>query len=223
LNPDLKAELGSERTCVVTKTKGSPDEMIRFVLGPDARVVPDLRHKLPGRGVWVTARADKIAEAVKRKAFARGLKGEAVASADLPAEVEALLTVRCFQALSMAKKAGEVVAGFAKVEAAIRTGAIAGLIQAKDGAPDGHRKLAQALRQSGSAATIPIIDLFTSEQLSLALGGTNVIHAALAKGAASTAFLSWCGKLDRYRSVSAAVGCGEVEGAQKKNDEGGKD
>jgi len=80
--------------------------MIRFVMGPGAIVVPDIGRKLPGRGVWVTARADRVAEAVKRQAFSRGFKTKAVASESLAAEIEALLTKDCLQALSMANKAG---------------------------------------------------------------------------------------------------------------------
>ena len=67
-------ETGPERTCVVTRRKGQPDDMIRFVAAPDGTVVPDLKRKLPGRGVWVTASAATVAEAVKKGSFARGLR-----------------------------------------------------------------------------------------------------------------------------------------------------
>lgn len=203
----VPASTGSERTCIVTRTKGEPETMIRFVVGPDARVVPDLRHKLPGRGVWVVARADKVAEAVKRKAFARGFKAEVVVSAALAAEIEELLTKNCLQALALANKAGQVVTGFAKVQAAIEKGAIAGLIEAQDAGADGGRKLGQALhRRFGPAAAKPRVKLFTSLQLSLALGLANVIHAALVEGAAAHAFLSQCRKLDLYRSGPSSAG-----------------
>ncbi len=210
----VQAHTGSERTCIVTRTKGEPEQMIRFVVGPDARVVPDLRHKLPGRGVWVTARADKIAEAVKRKAFARGFKAEVVVSATLASEIEDLLTKDCLQALSLANKAGQVVTGFAKVEAAIAKSAIAGLVEAQDAGADGSRKLGQALhRRFGPAAMKPRVKLFTSLQLSLALGPANVIHAALVEGAAADAFLSQCRKLDLYRSAPSSAGDATGEAA----------
>jgi hypothetical protein len=188
--------------------------MIRFVIGPDARVVPDLRHKLPGRGVWVLAQAEKVAEAVKRKAFARGFKAEVVVSPDLAAEIEALLTKDCLQALSLANKAGQVVTGFAKVEAAIEKGAIAGLIDAEEAGADGCRKLRQALtRRFGPEAARPRVKLFTSLQLSLALGLANVIHAALTEGAAAHAFLSQCRRLDFYRSGPSPAGDATGEAA----------
>lgn len=196
----------SERTCIVTRTKGEPETMIRFVVGPEKQVVADLRHKLPGRGVWVTAQAEKVAEAVKRKAFARSFKAEVVVSADLAAEIEALLTKDCIQALSLANKAGQVVTGFAKVEAAIEKGKLAGLVDASDGGADGSRKLAQASRRRFGTAAPHRVNLFTSMQLSLALGLANVVHAALIDGTAAAAFLSRCRKLEFYRSGVAGAG-----------------
>jgi uncharacterized protein len=195
----------SERTCIVTKIKGAPSSMIRFVAGPGGEVVADLRHKLPGRGLWLTARADIVAEAVRRNAFARGFKAPVKVSAALPSEIEALFAQNALQALSMCKKAGQIVVGFFKVEAATRAGKVIGLVHASDGAADGSRKLSQALRASCGGQLRPEIGLFTSSQLSLALGGTNVIHAALTEGAASEAFLSHCRNLERYRSAPPAL------------------
>lgn len=195
------AEAGPERTCIVTRTKGSPEDMIRFVVGPGGVVVPDIRRKLPGRGVWVTARADRVAEAVKRQAFMRGFKTKVTASEALAVEIEALLTQDCLQALSIANKAGQVVAGFGKVEDAIDAGAVAGLIHASECGADGARKLGQSLRRRfGSESAKPRIELFCSGQLDLALGRTNVIHAALIAGSASEAFLTRCRRLRLYRS-----------------------
>ncbi|HEY8006645.1 MAG TPA: RNA-binding protein [Methylocella sp.] len=200
------AEAASERTCIVTRTKGEPEGMIRFVLGPGAIVVPDIARKLPGRGVWVTARMERIAEAVRRQAFSRGFKTKAAASESLPADIEALLTKDCLQALSMANKAGLVITGFAKVEQAIAARTIAGLVHAADCGADGMRKLGQVLRRSyGFEQTVPRVNLFSSGQLDLALGRANVIHAALLEGAASEGFLKRCQKLAFYLSGSPGV------------------
>ncbi|WP_036255518.1 RNA-binding protein [Methylocapsa acidiphila] len=200
----VAVEAGPERTCIVTRTKASPDDMIRFVVGPGGVVVPDIRRKLPGRGVWVTARADRVAEAVKRRAFARGFKAKVAASEFLAGEIEELLTQDCLQSLSIANKAGQVVAGFGKVEEAIDKGAIAGLIQAAECGADGARKVGQCLRRRfGSETARPRIELFPSHQLDLALGRTNVIHAALIAGSASEAFLVRCRRLSLYRSAPA--------------------
>jgi len=197
---------GSERTCLVTRAKLAPEDLLRFVLSPDGVVVPDLRRKLPGRGAWVQASRDAVAEAVRRKAFARGFKAPAQAGADLPDLVDALLVKDALQSLSMANKAGFVLAGAFKVEQEIAQRAPAALIEAKDGSPDGARKIVAALfrRWPEAAAETPRVELFDSGQLDLALGRTNVIHAALRKGAASDAFLVRCLRLARYRAGGLA-------------------
>ncbi len=199
--PALLDAAGSrERTCIVTRAKGLPGDMIRFVVGPGAIVVPDIRRKLPGRGVWVTARAGLVAEAVKRRAFSHGFKVKVVASESLAAEIEALLTKDCLQALSLASKAAQVVSGFAKVEEAIASGAVAGLVHAAECGADGRRKLGQSLRRRyGDERARPRVELFRSGQLDLALGRPNVIHAALIEGPASEGFLERCRKLTLYR------------------------
>ncbi len=213
--PD-EAEAGPERTCIVTRTKGAPEDMIRFVLGPGEAVTPDIRRKLPGRGVWITAKAALVAEAVRKHAFARGFKKKVVASENLAAEVEALLTTDCLQALSIANKAGAVTAGFGKVEEAIAGGVVAGLVHASDGGADGARKLGQSLRRRfGDSEARPRIGLFRSDQLDLALGRANVIHAALLSGAASEAFLARCRRLAMYRAPAQdAVGPDLASGSQ---------
>jgi predicted RNA-binding protein YlxR (DUF448 family) len=191
----------SERTCVVTRCVRAPADMLRFVLGPEDEVVPDLKRNLPGRGVWVTADAATVAEAVKRQAFTRGFKTKARASATLAQDVDLLLERQALQSLSITNKAGLVVTGSAKVEKAIAGGSILAMVHASDGGPDGIRKIGQALtRQYGErAAAIPRIILFASSQLDLALGRSNVIHAALKKGAASEAFLERSHRLGQYR------------------------
>ncbi|PNG25784.1 RNA-binding protein [Methylocella silvestris] len=199
-DPFEDSEKGPERTCVVTRRKAAPDEMIRFVVGPDGGVVPDIRQKLPGRGVWVTASAAKVTEAVARQAFARGFKKKVAVSPTLAVEVEALLTRDCLQSLAIANKAGQVIAGFGKVEEAIAGGAIEGVIHACDGGEDGARKLAQCLRRRfGDENVRPLIELFRSDQLDLALGRSNVVHAALLTGSASAAALVRCRRLAMYR------------------------
>lgn len=206
----IGADGSSERTCIVSRAKGSPEDMIRFVMGPGAIVVPDIARKLPGRGVWVTAQADRITEAVKRQAFSRGFKTKAVASESLAADIEALLTKDCLQALSMANKAGLVMTGFAKVEQVIALHPVAGLVHAADCGADGRRKLGQCLlRRYGGEQAIPRVDLFASGQLNLALGRTNVIHAALLEGPASEGFLRRCRKLTLYRSGSPGLHQGQ--------------
>jgi predicted RNA-binding protein YlxR (DUF448 family) len=196
-------ETGSERTCIVTRARLSPDEMIRFVAGPSGDIVPDLRRRLPGRGVWVTATAEAVRKAMKGGNFARSLKKPVSTPDSLAEDLDRLIEKDALQSLAMANKAGLVVAGAAKVEAQISHGDVAALIQAQDGSADGIRKIGQAIsRKYGSEPDpLPRIDFFASGQLDLALGRSNVIHAALRRGAASQAFLTRCGRLARYRGV----------------------
>ena len=158
--------------------------MIRFVAGPDGTVVPDLKRRLPGRGVWVTNSRDTVGEAVRRKAFARGLKAAVRADDDLPEQVERLLADAALRSLSMARKAGALVTGSAKIDGLIRTDECAVLIHARDAAADGTRKLDQAVTAVGhmDGRDVAVTTPFTVDELSAVLGMHNVVHAALRRG-----------------------------------------
>jgi uncharacterized protein len=201
-------EAGSERTCIVTGTKDVPGAMLRFALGPDGSVVPDIRHKLPGRGAWTRLSFETVRRAASKQAFSRALRTKAEAPASLAETVDALLERDALQSLSIANKARLVVAGAFKVDATIESGHLAVLIHACDGAPDGAAKRADLLgaRLGPRAGEIARVNLFTSRQLDLALGKANVIHAALKMGAASSAFLARVDRLRRYRASVTDAG-----------------
>ena len=191
-----------ERTCIVTRQTGAPDTMIRFVVGPDGDVVPDLKGRLPGRGAWVMAQGTVLAQALKRRSFAKAFKREVTVDLDLVARVNHLIEVQALGALSLANKAGGVITGFSKVEGAIAGKPVVALIHANDGGSDGSRKLGQALRRrhGDGLDDIPVVSLFTSLQLDLAMGRMNVVHAALLAGSASENFLARCTALAMFRS-----------------------
>jgi uncharacterized protein len=195
----------SERTCIVTGRKGPPEAMIHFSLSPSGEVAPDLRRKLPGRGVWTSLSFAIVDQAVRKQAFSRGFKAKAAAPPDLAERVDQIIERDALQFLSIVNKAGLVVTGAAKVEAAIRGGDILALIHAWDGSPDGTAKLERIVRGrfGAQADGIERIILFSSSQLDLALGRTNVIHAALGAGEASAAFLFRARRLAEYRSNEA--------------------
>jgi uncharacterized protein len=212
-------QAGSERTCIVTGTKDVPDAMLRFALSPDGSVVPDIRRKLPGRGVWTRLSFDTVSRAAAKQAFSRAFRAKAVASAALAETVGALLERDALQSLSIANKAGLVVAGAFKVDSAIEAGAVVALIQASDGAADGAAKRAHALRAKlgPEANAIVRIDLFKSGQLDLALGRANVIHAALLAGPQSETFLARVQRLERFRTgrPEDGDGCGAPRGGTR--------
>ena len=191
------------RMCAVTRAVRPIDELIRFVVSPQGEVVPDLKRKLPGRGLWVSASRQTVAEAVRRHQFSKGFKRDVRVAPALAADTENLLIRSVIDALAMAAKAGQVVAGFGKVEDAL--GQAQALIHASDGAADGIRKLDAIARQNAGindeSNQIPVVKALTSEQLDLALGRSNVVHAALLAGPASKTFLSRSQTLVRYRTA----------------------
>lgn len=191
----------TERLCVVTREVKPVSAMIRFVPAPDGSVAPDIKRRLPGRGVWVTARRDILGEAVRRNAFARSLKRPVRVGPELVTTTEALLAQAVLDMVAMANKAGFVVPGFTKVEAALGAGRVVALLQAAEASPDGVRKILGAGRRGRdpNEPDLPIL-VFENAHLDLALGRTNVIHAALLAGAASEAVLA------RHRLLQAFGG-----------------
>jgi predicted RNA-binding protein YlxR (DUF448 family) len=192
--------------CAVSREVRPIDELIRFVVAPSGEVIADLKRKLPGRGLWISASRPAVAEAVRRHHFTRGFKRDVRVAATLAADTETLLERFTAEALGVAAKAGQVISGFAKVADALERRArspVRALIHASDGAADGIRKLnaliGQNRKDDGKEAEIPIVNVLTSEQLDLALGRSNVIHAALLAGPASDTFLSRSQLLVRYR------------------------
>ena len=202
----------SERTCIVTGLEGSPEAMLRFALSSEGVVTPDILRKLPGRGVWTQLSRPVVRQAALKQAFARGFRKTVRAGAELADDVDRLLENDALQFLSLVNKAGLIVAGAMKVESAIREGGVVALLHACEGSPDGAAKLDRLLQGvSGDRyAAIPRINLFRSSQLDLALGRTNVIHAALNAGPASTAFLKKLARLNLYRFGSENLAAAET-------------
>ncbi len=194
----------NDRTCIVARRPTGPDELIRFVVGPDGTVVPDLKRNLPGRGCWVTADREHVDKAAKKGMFARALKAEVAVPPDLGAMVDRLLSRSALGALGLARKAGAVALGATKVEASVRSGAALLVLHAAEASEDGLRKIAQARRATAHAGGPEIMayKLFSEQELGLALGGTNVIHAAVLAGDAGRAAEKRMVALDRYRGGS---------------------
>jgi len=192
---------GPERRCIVTGQTGGKHGLIRFVLDPEANVVPDLAEKLPGRGFWVTGTREIVEKAVLKGHFKRAARGSATADPDLADTVERLLARRAADALGLARKAGALETGFEKVLTAISRGRIAALIEARDGALDGRRKLEQRLRvlkKQGFPGDVPVYDPLWADEMGLALGRGNVIHAALIQGRMQAKVAGDLARLSRY-------------------------
>lgn len=190
------------RMCALTRTQRPRSDLLRFVASPDGDLVPDLKEALPGRGVWLSLSRADVTEAVRRKVFARALKAEVVLPDNLADLIARLLLKDAMSCLSLASKAGQVVAGFDKTEAAIVHGRAAVLIAASDGAPDGRRKLSGKLRGADQAGQL--VECFVSADLDLALGRTNVIHAAINPGALAQKFLACARRYEVFELNGAA-------------------
>ena len=195
----------NERRCIVTGQSGDADALIRFVAGPDGDVVPDLKRSLPGRGCWVTATRAMVDRAASKNLFARALRRKVSVPVELGALIDHLLVRQATSALSMARKAGCLVSGAAKVDKALRDGHALALIHAAEAAPDGVRKLDQARRATVhlGGPDVAVFRLLDAEQMGLAFAGGNVIHAAVLDGHAGHAALRRLIALRDYRNGSS--------------------
>jgi uncharacterized protein len=187
-----------ERRCIVTGEILPDERRIRFVADPEGRIVPDIEGRLPGRGMWVKAERAVLAKAIAKNAFARAAKAEVRADADLPDRVERLLVRRMVGDLGLARKSGQVVLGFDNVERSLRERVLpAVLIEAADGSPEGRRKLRNiAINQGVKARSV---DCLTRDELALALGRENVIHAALKPGRLAERLILEAARLEGFR------------------------
>lgn len=189
------------RTCILTRAELPPAELIRFVIDPQGVVAADVAGRLPGRGAWLTATRAAVETAMASKVFEKAFRRRVVVPPELPGRIEALLQRRVLEALSLANKAGFVTTGFTKVESDLRTGKVAVLVHACDAARDGVAKLDRLYRAVAEelGQTPRIESTLDSSQISLALGRSNVIHAALKHGGATAAFLGEARRIFRFR------------------------
>lgn len=182
-----------QRRCLVSRQAGPRDRLIRFVLDPDHRVVPDLEERLPGRGMWLSADRDVVNRAVAGKLFARAARTPATAEADLAETVERMLARRALECVSLARRAGQLVAGFDQVRAWLRASQAAVLVAAADGAADGRAKLRRL------APDLPLITAFSRSELGACLGRDEVVHAAVAPGGLAQRLLRDVQRLAGFR------------------------
>ncbi len=181
------------RRDIVSRESGDRSRMLRFVVDPERRVVPDLAARLPGRGIWVQADRESLALAVKRRLFDRQAGFPVQVPGDLVGLVERLLAARASDILGLGRRAGEVVQGFDQV-AAILAGSDAGvLVEASDAAVHGARKL--RARQGEK----PVVSCLTRAEIGRALGRDAVVHAWMRHGTLATRLLEEATRLEGFR------------------------
>ena len=191
-----------ERRCIVTGERHPRGGLLRFVIGPDGQVVPDLAAKLPGRGIWLTADPALIEKAATRGLFARAARAPVTVPPGLAGMVHDLLTRRVIDLISLSRKGGQAVGGYEKVRDWLLRGDASVLIQAHDGSERGKTKLKPP--EDGVHITC-----LSAQELGLAFGREHVIHAALASGGLSERVVEEAAKLARMRAQDGGVAAGK--------------
>ncbi|MFO1122841.1 MAG: RNA-binding protein [Hyphomicrobiales bacterium] len=192
------------RMCIVTRECRDEAALLRFVRSPDGLAVPDLARKLPGRGVWVGLSRERVAEAARKRLFSKGFGEETRCPDDLPDLVGRLLRQAALSTLSLAKKAGEAVTGFMKVEEALQRGTVRVLVHASDAQPDGRRKLDRL--RDGEIVTIT---MFSRDELDLAFGRSNVVHAAVTRGGLAEKLAAAVRRIEEFEAPTGSKGTEE--------------
>lgn len=205
-----------ERRCIVSGAMHPIAEMVRFVVGPEGEIVPDVAETLPGRGLWVTAAGEMMVKASHGNVFAKAAHAPVKVAMDLTARVEDLLRKRMLADLGLAKRAGQLVLGFDNVLKIIGSGhPPAALVEAREAAADGRRKLAQAAGSRGLSLTT--IDCLETGELRVALGRENVIHAAVKPGALANRLIRDCARLKGLRISQVDETAGPLPARNERN------
>lgn len=191
---------GPARRCIVTGVVCGPEEMIRFVVGPDGSVTPDIVGRLPGRGFWLSARRDAVKTACEKNLFSKAAKARVVIPPDLEGEIERQLARRCQDLLGFARRAGEASVGFEKASARIRAGRAGLLVEAADGAPGGRAKMASR------APDVPRAAVLTAAELGAALGRDFAVHVVVDAGAIAEKLQGELARLRGFRTPSDMSG-----------------
>lgn len=208
------APVGRVRRCVATRAPRAAQHMIRFVVAPDGTLVPDLAARLPGRGLWVGADRATLARAIAKGQFAKAARARVSADAALVERVADMLTQRCLDLLGLARRAGELVAGFDKCAEKLRRGGVALVLTARDGGVEGRRRIAAL------AGDAPVLDPFDRGELGAAVGREEAVHLAVAEGGLARQLLAELDRLHGFREFSmperhAAVSNAAAEGASR--------
>lgn len=191
------------RKCIATNKVFPKSDLLRFVVGPDSSIVPDVAGKLPGRGIWVSPDRRALTKAIGKNLFARAAKAAVTVPEDLLDQVERLLVVRLTELLSLSRKSGGAIAGFEKVKGWMEQDRVAVLMQAIDGSPREKSRL----RSRGK--DVRKFSVLTAHELGLAFGRENVIHSALASGGLTNLVVEEAARLHGLRDADGGKPAGK--------------
>jgi predicted RNA-binding protein YlxR (DUF448 family) len=203
--PGEDEEKGPLRRCIVTGAVGPKERMIRFVVGPDHGLVPDLEGRLPGRGMWLSARRDVVNTAVAKANFAKAARRKLEVPADLADRLETLLRRRCLDLVGLARRAGQAVSGFDEVRAELKSGRGAVLLAASDGAEDGVSKI------GALAPHLPVVRVLSASELGAAFGRDHTVHGVLQRGRLASLLLTESARLAGIAGVEPSAPAQERE------------
>lgn len=167
-------ETGPHRRCIMTREVQPKERMLRFVLGPNREIVPDIAGKLPGRGMWLSARGDVLETALSRGAFMRAARGQVTLPSDLRARIEDGLRGRVRDLLGLARRAGQAVSGWQAAREWLQAGRAGLLVQAADGSP--------AERARFGGRDLPAVTPLTAAELGVVFGRDHAVHVVVAPG-----------------------------------------
>jgi predicted RNA-binding protein YlxR (DUF448 family) len=217
----LEAETGPLRRCIVTRERLPKERMIRFVIGPERNLIPDLAARLPGRGIWLSASGDVIVspDAARDqgrqlvRAFARAARGPVAVPANLAEILEAALSRRISDTLGLARRAGQAVAGFEKAREWVRAGQARLIVQAADGS-----EAERARFLSGIDRSVSVVDPLKAADLGRIFARDHTVHVAVAPGRLAETLLLDAGRLAGLRQKTQF---GSGVAAAPANDEAG--
>jgi len=193
--PGEAEERGPLRRCAVTRERQPKERLVRLVADPEGALVPDIEERLPGRGLWITARRDIVERAVTKRLLARAAGAGVTVPPDLADRIAALLTRHCLDLLGLARRGGQAVAGFEKVKAALERDDVALVLQAADGSPEQRAKLMPR------SASTPVIALFSSAELAGTFGRDMTVHVAVRRGGIADRLARDCARLAGFRQM----------------------
>ena len=192
------ADESPHRRCLVSRESYPADQLIRFVVGPDNNVVPDIERRLPGRGLWLRATRDIVNDACKKQVFPKAARAPVVVPDGLADRIEELLLRRCLNFLGLARRAGHAVGGFEKVRAVLSGGKAGVLLIACDAGEDGRRKVLSV------AGDVPVVDVFTGDELGSVFGRERTVYTVIESGGLSTRLVGEACRLAGFRRAQAA-------------------
>ena len=195
---DLPPEKGPLRRCIVTRESGPKEGMVRFVLDPEGRVVPDLEGRLPGRGMWLSADADVLERATKRGAFAKAARRTVHVPPDLRARIEDGLTRRIRDLVGFARRGGQAVCGRESVLEWLRAGRAGLLVEAADGSSSERARLV-------GGRDVPVVSPLTADILGTVFGRDHAVHVAIARGRMAGAIAAEAKRLAGFGGRPAAA------------------